>query len=199
MEKKMINSFIGIDRITKASFVGVALWFCSFYVIFFVWIFFILLLVFLFRKKKLDLNSKRTLEPNMFYSPVSGTVSKVRLSSEKIQVVIRSRVFNNYGVYLPINGLVESKNIENDEINTVLIVESQKIFLKQTPLFKLFKGIIYVSSGDRGMLGANIGYLPFGGKTVIELPKRSEVLVREGDKVESFQTLLSNIPLEIKI
>ena len=192
----MNNSFIGYDKITKATLIGIVLWFLSFYLILCLWFLFVIFIIFLFRKKRFDLNRKRILEPNIINSPVSGVVSHISTSEEKVEIVIRSSPFNHYGVYLPISSLVESRKIDKNEIEIILVADTQKISLKHTSLLNSFKGVLYVNSGDRGMLGANIGYLPFGGKTVIELPKRSVILIKEGDKVESFQTLLSKIPLE---
>ena len=50
---------------------------------------------------------------------------------------------------------------------------------------------VFVRAGDRASTGGLIGYLPYGGKIVISVPKLAEILVKPGERVTSFQTLLA--------
>ncbi len=186
-------TFLDSTKLSKAGAIGFILWIFSFYGVLFLWVIFVLFLFFLFRKVPFEITDKRTLESNVYVSPVSGTVKNIYKSDLKCFVEVRVGFLNEYGIYLPLSTAISSTNFDKSQSLVEFSFKGQALRLSFSSLTSFFSCRLFVESGDRGSLGANIGYLPFGGKTVIELPKDSEILIKEGDKVKSFQTLLAKI------
>ncbi len=189
----MKMTFLDSDKISKAGAIGFILWIFSLYGTLFIYVLIVLLLIFLFRKVPFEINDKRTLESNVYVSPVSGVVKNIYKSELKCFIEVKIGPLNEYGIYLPLGTTISSTNFDKSQSLVEFNFKDQALRLSFNSLTSYFPCKLFIESGDRGSLGANIGYLPFGGKTVIELPKDSKVLVKEGDQVKSFQTLLAKI------
>ncbi len=55
-----------------------------------------------------------------------------------------------------------------------------------------YRARLWGRPGDLISLGASIGYLPFGGKVVIEFSDKMNVLVKESDTVQTSRTLIAS-------
>lgn len=124
--------------------------------------------------------------------------------------MINMGVLEGYGVAMPFEGDITSF-IETSEDTSFfnfiplrkskLIVSvksetfgSAKIVLMRTGF--IFRPYIWVRSGDRGLVGAYIGFIPFGGKVVIEMKNSVNLLVKDNTKVKIAETLLASNRIE---
>jgi hypothetical protein len=198
--------FIGNDTLTKLLLLVIALWLFSFQTILGFVIVVSLPLLFIFRRKNINLLEKRVVEDNIVLSPISGQFIGEINKNGKLQLLINIKPWRGFGVYFPLKGDIDHYyedtktykllgiiNLKRTKVQTLIKSKgNQDIKLKFKSNLNLNKAAIHVRSGDRGISGALLGYLPFGGKVVIELPMDSKVLVKSGDRVSSTQTLLAS-------
>lgn len=196
-------TFLGNENVIR-GFVLVAI--CLTYSLSHAIIIFIALSLFcyLFRKKQIDFSEFRTVDNNLSYSISSGWVENVECSNEGTKIVVKSRIKDTYGVYLPFDCHVlksQSRRVAKDFLggirlkvyihNLELETESgESLKLSIRSLLGIFKPRIWLKPGDIGKCGANIGFVPFGSKIEVKTPKGVKVLVKKRDIVASLQTLL---------
>ena len=171
----------------------------------FVYLLLVSLYLFFHRKKQIDFTLHRSTGKEIFVSPVSGVVKNVEFRENNVDIEIAVSLKRDCGILMPFKGditsffeiysphvLLSFLGIKNIKISIGLNSD-----LYPDVIFKVYglsifrKPEIIVRAGDRGSTGGLIGYLPYGGKIVISLPIKSEILVSKGDKVTSFQTLIS--------
>jgi len=149
--------------------------------------------VILFRKKKIDYQEKASLDENIISSPITGRFLGEKNGDEYKELSFLVFPWNNYGLHMPINGEFFAY-AHNDGLLQISIRNNKdkilKLKFKTAGDFK--KARVFTRSGDNGQLGAIMGYLPFGGKVVIQLPKSCDILIKKGDNVHSYQTLLGS-------
>lgn len=199
--------FAKSDLITKLILLVFALWFFSFKTLLGVTFVFCLPLFYIFRQKKMNVLEKRTVEDNILLSPVTGKfVGEIERNGKK-QLLLKVGFLDGFGIYFPFCGDVDFYfedvkpykwggffKLNRSKVQTkIKSKNNKKIKLKFKSLMDLNKAVVHVRGGDRGLSGALLGYLPFGGKVVIEMPIDSKVLVKKGDKLFSTQTLLANL------
>lgn len=201
--------FISSEITTKAFFISIVLWFFSLYLILFLFWTFLIATFFLFRIKQFDISDKRFIESNVITSPVTGTFVEERLTAENKVLVFKIYPWQNYGIHMPVNGEFLDYFVSSEPLNflkfaslklnvykvesTIKLKLGSKIKMSFVSILKIKKANLFTRGGDRGVLGSIMGYLPFGGDVIIEVPLESEVLVKQGDKVLSFQTILGSI------
>ena len=153
-----------------------------------------------------------------FLAPAQGKVIAVyetffpELDNTYKTIAIQVPWWAEYGVYFPLGAEVkESKNFrfkipENNMKLFPEVVGDETFGCLMTMLnrevgeFHLFvarsgflrRPRLYVRAGDRGRMGANLGFLPFGGIVWLFLtPKGNEIFVRPGDLIDPLGTFIA--------
>ena len=158
-------------------------------------------LCFLFRRRQIDLSELRLSEELLVMSPISGK----NLHHNKIenQLSLKMKLSSGFGVYMPITGEVTDFKEEFVKKNRFITSYASSLTLEdgQNNIFVLsftsklhyFRPRIAVRAGDRGKLGATIGYLPFGGNVLLDFDDKSKVTFQAKDRLIATQTVVANI------
>lgn len=203
----MKNSFLGRDFFRKSVFVIIVLLFISPKLSLIV---FILLagIFYLFRSPSYVKMDRGQLNQNMIFSPVSGVYLGEKEIKGKRQILIRIPFFSVYSILMPFGGEVvnyeaygkEKKyksglRLSGHKIQVVLRAKktSNMIKLKFKSATKFRAARLWCRSGDRSNIGATLGYLPFGGKIVIELPMKAKVLVKENEYIHACDSIIASV------
>jgi len=165
---------------------------------------FYILLLYLFRKKNMNVSDIRAVDPTIALSPCDGTVIKIENKNEKNTMSVRIGMLSHYGIQMPFSGSIRSYTELKQKYFSLgkftIYRYTTKLELKSRKLGKVWicfnnistfsRAKIWVRSGDKAEVGAYLGYLPFGGKVVIEFSKDLSILAKENDSLLSAQTLL---------
>jgi|TARA_Y100000590_G_C15534830_1_gene944597 hypothetical protein len=148
----------------------------------------------LFRRKNFDLRNKRAIAQTILYSPVFGKCHSVKTLEDSQRVVLNVGFIDLYGLYASGTGeFVEVRHEENEGCHMKLKAKSNdSVQFSFISRFSFFPAQVFLRAGDKVKLGANIGYLPFGGKVVIDLPLNAKILLKPKDKVKAFSSLLAS-------
>lgn len=161
--------------------------------------------LFLFRKVKYDIAQIRATDESIFLAPASGVV-KVIDAGSITKIFLRMSFLQGYGISMPFSGDILSY-FHTSEVTkllriiplrrTKIIVGIKSDTLGQTKFIISRRGIIFhpyiwVRSGDKGLVGAYLGYLPFGGKIVIEIENDLNLIVKNKEHVQALMTLLAS-------
>ena len=163
-------------------------------------------IVFLFRKKSIVLREN----VSGALAPISGKVRAVVQQDGCTDIEVVMPWWSGMGIHLPFYAELKSKTekggkaflrygLGGDSIErpgTLLLLEEVGAF-KQWELF--FgecswggRAQIMISSGDRGLQGASIGYFKWGGVVRIRFPSADyELLLRRGDSIVVGKTLIA--------
>lgn len=166
---------------------------------------------------------RETFKPKgeIYISPIHGTVESVRqnvpiLNDTEIghEVRISMSIWDEKGLYLPTSGEVsylkanKGRKIPRDsELHSFYgpleeVSHTDMIFTSKNQTKTLMRYVdgqycirptIWLKSGDRGRGAACFGYYPFGGTLLVYLPKNSDVLVYESERVTPGQTVIAAI------
>ncbi len=186
--------------IKRAIYLLILLWLFGFNLLF-LWLLIVFSLVFfMFRKKSVDLASKRSINKNIIASPVNGKF--IGFDNNENSKILKFRVYpwHNYGLYLPIEGEIlgsidhSKPGLEQEKSNFTLLKSKlgKEIKIYYDSFLHLLSPRVFIKEGDRGIVGGLYGYLPFGGEVIVELPAECEILIKKGDNVISTQTLLAS-------
>ena len=182
------------ENIYKIFIVMFFLWFLSYFLLLFIFTFIVAIYFWLFRKKRNDLDEKKMLDANTVVSPTNGTLESIETSSDVKRLTIKMGRFRNYCLYMPVNGEVSNFQTD-DKLNqrslAIKTIGKKSVVMNFFARIPKTSGKVLLRTGDRGSLGATVGYLPFGGKVVIEIPSDSEILVKKSDKVKAYSTFLA--------
>lgn len=176
---------------------------------------------FAFRRSNVVFRETTRPQGEIYITPVQGTVESVRqnvpiLNDTEIGHEIRISVslWNEKGLYLPTSGEVSylkankgrkiprSSEIHSfygpleDVAHTDLVFTSKnqvKTLLRFVDGEQCIRPTIWLKSGDRGRGAACFGYYPFGGTLLIYLPRNSDVLVYESERVKPGETVIAAI------
>ncbi|HXH75572.1 MAG TPA: hypothetical protein VNJ08_11435 [Bacteriovoracaceae bacterium] len=181
----------------------------------------IFMVAFAFRRGNIPY--RETLKPDgeIYISPVHGTVESIRqnvpiLNDSEIghEVRISISIWDEKGLYLPTTGEVsylkanKGKKIPRDAEPHVFygpldeVSHTDLVFTSKNQAKTLMRYVdgqcctrptIWLKSGDRGRGAACFGYYPFGGTLLIYLPKNSDLLVYEAERVKPGQTVIASI------
>jgi len=172
--------------------------------------------LFLFRKITKKIQDAPRSGNLTIYSPVNGKVVSIDknvnhdvFGSEMIQMRLAIPFFKEMGLFLPTSSEVVNlkakkgrkmfrlnKSFEtlSSETGLCLAMKSSNGCEFGMQLIPCSLGMwpeVALLPGDRGKLGANIGYFPFGGTVLLYLPKESEVLISESAELIAGETLLA--------
>lgn len=187
--------------------------------IFFVFLLVHVLLILTFRKFKHFFKEDQFKKDEVLFSPVNGKVTSIRkninhdlFGSNLSEVRIVIPWWKEYGIFLPktaeIKDLVHKPGKAQfryswpefltfgDKMPAGLYLELETIqdgvlglHFSNCPLG--MSPQIYVLPGDRAKSIANIGYFPFGGTLHFYFPENFEILVQQGQSVQSGDTLIA--------
>ncbi len=178
-------------------------------------------LCYLFRKKMLFLRDNIPPKEGLILSPINGKVLKVRknwkrsiFGNDRVLLELKINFWNEYGIYFPTSGevldfLVKGRSmfdtskeplareVEKMTKGLAFILEekNQEQVALQFP--KSLLGIfpkIKIMPGDIGQTKACLGHFPLGGKVLLYLPEKYEILVRKGDSLVAGETLIATRP-----
>ncbi len=181
----------------------------------FIWLFLILLIYlgmyFLYRQSRLTYKDDVGFKNDVFYSPVSGVLKRVRKSVDhpffgknltEVHLVVMP--WDEYGVYLPFTCEVKelrahrgkrlmrlaphmTNYIEAEsDLGIDLVcdgVNGSTIGMKFIQCYFGGWPEVALLPGDRGKRRSNIGYFPYGGSVILYLPPETQLLLDEGDKL----------------
>ncbi len=188
--------FLTSSFIKKSILLLLICWYFALYSVFFLLLLYLGLALYFFRRTKVDFSGKRIVEPNIIASPVSGKFIRSFDRDGKKILELQVAPWKSFGVYLPISSEVINYKSSLEDKKGIFTVLKSKVSTEVTLQLSSFVGFItpkvFVREGDRGITGGLMGYLPFGGKVVIELPSDCNILLKSGDKVLSSRTLLAS-------
>lgn len=176
-------------------------------------------LILIFRKFNHFLKEDKGKRDEVLFSPVNGTVTSIRKninhdvfgsSLSEIRIVIPW--WKEFGINLPKTAEVKDLIYKAGKPNfryrwpkpisfggeippgyylQLETIQDGTLGLHFTNCPLGMSPHIYVMPGDRGKNVANIGYFPFGGTLHFYFPENFEILVQEGQSVESGETLIA--------
>lgn len=178
-------------------------------------------IAFAYRRTRVEFCETSKPGGQIFLSPIHGTVESVRLNvptfnDEEIghEIRISMSIWDEKGLYLPTLGEVgylkanKGRRIPRDSetqafygsmedvAHTDLVLISKNVtrtLLRFVDGEYCLRPTIWLKSGDRGRGGACFGYYPFGGTLLIYLPKNSDVLVYESERIRPGQSVIASI------
>ena len=149
-------------------------------------------------------------------SPTDGKVvaiervhEKIFFNEERIQVSIFMSVFNVHVNWFPIKGKVEyfkyhpgqylvamhPKSSEKNERTTVVTnVEGVNILTRQIAGYLARRIVCYAKEGNLMEAGDQMGFIKFGSRVDLFLPKDSRIQVTKGQRVKGCQTIIAKLP-----
>lgn len=176
---------------------------------------------FAFRRTRVIYCETSRPDGEIYITPIHGTVESIRqnvpiLNEAEIghEVRISMSVWDEKGLYLPTTGEVSYLKANKgrkvprgsdghvfygpleDVSHTDLVLTSKnqtKTLLRFVDGKYCKRPTIWLKSGDRGRGAASFGYYPFGGTLLVYLPKNSDILVYESERVKPGQTVIASI------
>lgn len=172
-----------------------------------------LIIGFLSRRAAIPFRDTIKNDGEIFLSPIHGTVQSIRSSADGgNEIRISMGMLDEKGLYLPTTGEVDflkaylGKKLPRDakpedfyrsteefsHTDFTLTSKNQtKTLMRFIDCTFGMRPTIWLKSGDRGRAAACFGYYPFGGTLIIYLPKNSDILVFENEKIVPGQTVVA--------
>ncbi len=165
-----------------------------------------ILILYLFRRKKTRETHIDRTDNSLFFAPMTGDLSLIKSEGHE-EISIKSKMFRGFDILMPLKGEIidyQESNIfqssfpfsplKQRKISFLIKSdEGEEIQLHLSRTGLLFHPQIWVKSGDRALLGATLGYLPFGGKLNIEINNNMNIVVTNKKNIESLVTLIASI------
>jgi phosphatidylserine decarboxylase len=179
------------------------------------------LICFLFRRKVLFLRDNLPPKAGLILSPITGKVLKVRknwkrsiFGNDRVLLELKINFWNEYGIYFPTSGEVLdffvkgrsifdtskeplAREVEKMAKGLAFIIEEKNLEQVALQFPKSLLGIfpkIKIMPGDNGQTKACLGHFPLGGKVLLYLPEKYEILVSKGDRLVAGETLIATRP-----
>ena len=121
-------------------------------------------------------------------------------------------VFNVHSNRMPVSGTVDAKQYypgrffnasldkasDNNERNALLLTtkRGQKVTCVQIAGLIARRILCYVDEGSEVRKGDRFGFIRFGSRVDLYLPKETKTLVSLGDKVVGGETLVAELPMQ---
>ena len=128
-----------------------------------------------------------------------------------LKISIFMNVFNVHSNRIPVSGTVDTKQYypgrffnaaldkasDNNERNALLLTskEGHRVTCVQIAGLIARRILCYVDEGSNVTKGERFGFIRFGSRVDLYLPKTTKVLVSLGDKVVGGETLLAELPI----
>ncbi len=171
-----------------------------------IWLF----VIFFFREPSRELLS----DDSLIYAPCDGRVvvtelvhEKEFLDEEMMQISIFMSVANVHINWLPVSGVVDyfkhhqgryllawnPKSSKLNEHTTTVIrcTTGQLVLLRQVAGYVARRIVTYVDKGDSVEQNQKLGFIKFGSRIDILIPKSSEVMVNLGDRVVGAKSVIA--------
>ncbi|MFI3278436.1 MAG: phosphatidylserine decarboxylase family protein [Rikenellaceae bacterium] len=152
----------------------------------------------------------------LIFSPCDGRVvvtevvtEDEHLKGEMMQISIFMSITNVHINWLPVGGIVDyfkyhpgrflvawhpKSSTENERTTTVIKMDSgEKVLFRQVAGLVARRIVSYMKVGDRVRQNDIAGFIKFGSRLDILIPKDSEVLVEIGDRVVGSQTPIARL------
>ena len=158
-------------------------------------------------------------DDELIFSPCDGRVvvtevvhEKEHVDCEMMQISIFMSVTNVHMNWLPVGGEVEytkhhhgrflvawhpKSSTENERATTVVrLKDGRKVLLRQIAGFVARRIVTYVKPGKRVKQNSVLGFIKFGSRVDVLIPKDSELFVEIGDPVIGSQTPIARLKRE---
>ena len=128
-----------------------------------------------------------------------------------LKISIFMNVFNVHSNRIPVSGTVDAKQYypgrffnaaldkasDNNERNALLLTskEGHRVTCVQIAGLIARRILCYVDEGSNVIKGERFGFIRFGSRVDLYLPKTTKVLVSLGDKVVGGETLVAELPI----
>ena len=128
-----------------------------------------------------------------------------------LKISIFMNVFNVHSNRIPVSGTVDTKQYypgrffnaaldkasDNNERNALLLTskEGHRVTCVQIAGLIARRILCYVDEGSNVTKGERFGFIRFGSRVDLYLPKKTKVLVSLGDKVVGGETLVAELPI----
>lgn len=156
-------------------------------------------------------------DPELIFSPCDGRVVVTEvvyedeyMKKEMMQISIFMSVTNIHMNWLPVGGEVEyykyhpgrfliawhpKSSTENERTTTVVKLDNgMSVLFRQVAGLIARRIVSYVKVGDKVKQNDVFGFIKFGSRIDVLIPKDSELLVEIGDPVKGSQTPLARLP-----
>lgn len=199
-----------------------AIWFLGFWLISsfasFMWFLAIFLLIFWFFVAAFFREPRRVQihDDELIFSPCDGRVvvtevvhEKEYIDCEMMQISIFMSVTNVHINWLPVGGVVEyfkhhhgrflvawhpKSSTENERTTTVIrMKDERKVLIRQIAGFVARRIVSYAKPGKEVRQNDRLGFIKFGSRVDILIPKDSELFVEIGDPVIGSQTPIARL------
>lgn len=146
-----------------------------------------ILIVYSYRKIRLNNFSNNDIELSSIFSPISGKVQSIETLNDCKIINIKTNLFGPLGCYMPFSGTV-------DQVDSLHLHIFNK--LGQSLSLDFDEGIFrdsktWLKAGDLAKYSANIGFLGLCGGIKIRTDKKIKVLVEKGQKVFAGQSVIA--------
>lgn len=199
-----------------------AIWFFAYFFIdswaSFIWFMAALLLVFWFFVAAFFREPRRVQihDDELIFSPCDGRVvvtevvhEKEHIDCEMMQISIFMSVTNVHMNWMPVGGIVEyfkhhhgrflvawhpKSSTENERTTTVVrLKDDRRVLIRQIAGFVARRIVSYVKVGEPIAQNSVLGFIKFGSRVDILIPKDSELFVEIGDPVIGSQTPIARL------
>ena len=199
-----------------------AIWFFAYFFIdswaSFIWFMAALLLVFWFFVAAFFREPRRVQihDDELIFSPCDGRVvvtevvhEKEYIDCEMMQISIFMSVTNVHMNWMPVGGIVEyfkhhhgrflvawhpKSSTENERTTTVVrLKDDRRVLIRQIAGFVARRIVSYVKVGEPMAQNSVLGFIKFGSRVDILIPKDSELFVEIGDPVIGSQTPIARL------
>jgi phosphatidylserine decarboxylase len=199
-----------------------AIWFFAYFFIdswaSFIWFMAALLLVFWFFVAAFFREPRRVQihDDELIFSPCDGRVvvtevvhEKEHIDCEMMQISIFMSVTNVHMNWIPVGGIVEyfkhhhgrflvawhpKSSTENERTTTVVrLKDERRVLIRQIAGFVARRIVSYVKVGEPMAQNSVLGFIKFGSRVDILIPKDSELFVEIGDPVIGSQTPIARL------
>jgi len=199
-----------------------AIWFFAYFFIdswaSFIWFMAALLLVFWFFVAAFFREPRRVQihDDELIFSPCDGRVvvtevvhEKEHIDCEMMQISIFMSVTNVHMNWMPVGGVVEyfkhhhgrflvawhpKSSTENERTTTVVrLKDERRVLIRQIAGFVARRIVSYVKVGEPMAQNSVLGFIKFGSRVDILIPKDSELFVEIGDPVIGSQTPIARL------
>ena len=147
-------------------------------------------------------------------SPADGKVVKITevddpdVGKSAILVSIFLNVFNVHVNRVPVDGIIESKKRKpgkflaafdhdasdlNEQVITIIKNDSGKIKVKQIAGLIARRILCYANTDSKMKKGERLGFIRFGSRTDLLMPKKYNIQVKLGQKVTGGETIIGNL------
>ena len=199
-----------------------AIWFFAYFFIdswaSFIWFMAAFLLIFWFFVAAFFREPRRVQihDDELIFSPCDGRVvvtevvhEKEHIDCEMMQISIFMSVTNVHMNWLPVGGVVEyfkhhhgrflvawhpKSSTENERTTTVVrLKDDRRVLIRQIAGFVARRIVSYVKVGEPMAQNSVLGFIKFGSRVGILIPKDSELFVEIGDPVIGSQTPIARL------